>query len=196
MSTPFYLWQPQGSAGMGDATNPQAVPGVASVIPAISPASRLNNAQCMARQVMFTHPRPNYWEAPKNARPIETSSQPFVAFPDPGAAAVNVLQYQVPLGFRGFIRWMAIVAVGGGFIDGVGNVIWRIKRNSVWVQGYEYLTAQIGSWSQPNDAILEVQENELYTVTVEIATGAPVQSGTTGARFRGWLQPLNQHAQQ
>lgn len=161
-----------------------------------SAATRLNRQQASARQPggPFVHARPNYWEPPRNAAPIEKSSQPFVAYPAPGAGPVTVLAYTVPNGYRGAIRWLAIVAVGGGFIDGTGNVIWRIKRNQQWVQGYEMLTAQIGSWAEPNPAPLEVQENETYTVTVEVpATGTP-QSGTTGARFRGWLQPLNQLA--
>jgi hypothetical protein len=161
----------------------------------ISPATRLNRQQAGARQSSaFVHARPNYWEPPRNAAPIEKSSQPFVAYPAPGAPAITVLSYTVPNGYRGAIRWIAIVAVGGGFIDGTGNVVWRIQRNAQWVQGYEMLTAQIGSWAEPNPAPLEVQENETYTVTVEVPTGMPPQSGTTGARFRGWLQPLNQIA--
>lgn len=206
---PFYTRQPTGYAPLGDFITRQPVgyaplgdpsnPSDADYNPAIAAAARVSQGvasavaglQLATRGNMFTHPRPNFWEPPHYAVPIETSSQPFVAYPAPGAAAATVLSYTVPNGYRGAIRWMAIVAVGGGFIDGTGNVIWRIQRNSVWVQGYENLTAQIGSWAMPNDAPLEVQENETYTVTVEVPAASAVQSGTTGARFRGWLVPLN-----
>lgn len=195
MASPrFYTQQPIGRPGGAQAAfaaiPPAALP---PALPPATPAQRVAAAQANARTPGMTafHPHPNYWAPPHLARTIEYSSQPFVAFPAPGDPAVNVLQYTVPNGYKGVIRWLAIVAVGGGFIDGVGNVIWRIQRNQSWVQGYELLTAQIGSWAQPNDSLIEVQENETYTVTVEVAAGSPVQSGSTGARFRGWLVALN-----
>ena len=125
---------------------------------------------------------------------LVVTSDPFVPYPLNGAAATTVLQYTVPTGFRAYIKSLAIVAEGGSFIDGSGNVIWRVKRNQGWVEGLNNLTSQIGQWSLPQilNVPIEGTEGDVIQVTVEVPAGQPNMpvGATTGARFVGWVTPV------
>jgi hypothetical protein len=110
----------------------------------------------------------------------------FVNYPAPGAGTTQLLSYQVPPGSIAVIKALSIVAIGGGFIDGSGNVIWRCWLNGAGIDGLQQLTAHVGNFDSPIDMQLVLDENDLFYITVEVpSTGSP-QPGTTGARIQGW----------
>lgn len=151
-----------------------------------------NNLVLRDLQGLFRTQRPNYWQPPDHSIPIQVASAPFIVYPLTGAAASTVLTYTVPQGYSGWIIESSIVAIGGGFVDGSGQVIWRVTINGAWVQGYENLFSQIGNWAQPVRFPVQVQENDVVSVTVEVPAGQPNMpaGSTTGARFIGWLLPV------
>lgn len=123
------------------------------------------------------------------ARWFDKSPAPFPAYPAPGAAAVDILSFTVPPGWHGRIAKLAVVHVGGNFIDGSGNVIWRVKVNGAGVQGMENLQSEVGTYAQPADIYLPIFEGDLVEVTVEIPAAQPAINGTTAARLVGWFYP-------
>lgn len=125
-------------------------------------------------------------------RPLIVTPNPFPNYPAPGAAAVEIIRYQVPRGMRAVLNKLAIVHVGGGFVDGSGNVIWRVLVNGAGVKGMEALTSQVGSYSQPNDTWLVLEENDLVQVTVEVPAAQPAMppGTTTAARVHGFATAL------
>ncbi len=140
---------------------------------------------------------------PGNARPFDFSSVPFVAYPAPGAAAVDVLvknnqAFIVPAGMIAVVEYMAISHWGGDIVDGSGNVVWRVLINGAAVRGLHDLESQFASWAQPNPVKFYAVENDVIQVTVEVpAAKAAMPAGdSTSARIRGYLFPISSGGQQ
>ncbi len=126
---------------------------------------------------------------PLDAPPLQfnLATAPYVAYPAPGAAAVVLLSYQVPPGMNALISLMSIFNVGNAFVDGSGNVIWRVLVNQASVKGLNNLQSQFGSSALPIPVNIPLVENDTIQVTVEIPNGQPAigAGNTTGARFQG-----------
>ncbi|MCU1284485.1 MAG: hypothetical protein JWO13_835 [Acidobacteriales bacterium] len=127
---------------------------------------------------------------PTSGRPFIVTPAPFPAYPAPGAAAITVISYTVPRGMNAVIAFLAIVHVGGGFVDGTGNVIWRVLVNGAGVKGLEALQSQVGAYNNPNVVQLVLQENDVIVVTAEVPAAMAPMVGTTAARFHGFTVPV------
>jgi|SRR5579859_808059 len=129
---------------------------------------------------------------PPDSNPFSLSpTTGFPAVPAPGAAAINVLRYTVPPGQNATIWKMAIVLASGGVVDGSGNIIWRVLINDAAVEGLQQLTAQYGVFSNPNDTLIQLVENDVFRITAEVPAAQPPINGTTGALIRGWSYNIN-----
>ena len=127
---------------------------------------------------------------PADSHPFQVNSQPAIAYPNPGAAAVDVLIYTVPPGVLAVINALVIAAIGGGFSDFSGNVIWRCLINGAGIDGLENITAHMGDLNTPNPVQILLNENDVFEITVEVPAGGFAQPGTTAARIMGWTYPL------
>jgi uncharacterized membrane protein YgcG len=113
---------------------------------------------------------------------------PYVAYPAPGAAAVTLLSYTVPPGLNAMLTYMAIFNVGAAFVNGSGNVIWRVLINQAGVKGFENLQSQFGTDGLPLPVAIPLIENDTIQVTVEIPGGQGAlafPANSTGVRFHG-----------
>jgi len=130
---------------------------------------------------------------PADSHPFQVNSQPAPAYPAPGAGPITVLQYQCPPGVLSVINQLVILAIGGGFSDFSGNVVWRCLLNGAGIDGLEMITAQMGSLQTPNPVQLLLNENDIFTIVVEVPAGQqPMPGGaTTAARIQGWSYPLS-----
>lgn len=119
----------------------------------------------------------------------------YVAYPAPGAAAVQILQDVVPSGWDTFYWWLSIFHIGGGFVDGSGNVIWRVFVNNAAHKGLGNIQSQIGTSLNPAPGFpIHLVQNDILTVTVEVPAGQnPMPAGAlTGCRLQGWRFPAGQ----
>jgi len=125
---------------------------------------------------------------PPDARPIVVVSQPYPFYPAPGAAAQLLLNYVVPVGFNSVFNFMAIFHVGGGYVNGSGNVIWRVLVNGAGWKGMNNLQSQFGSDSAPINTYIHLVENDNLQITAEIPLGqaAMPPGASTGARAHGF----------
>jgi hypothetical protein len=113
---------------------------------------------------------------------------PYVAYPAPGAAAVLLLSYTVPPGMNAILTYMAIFNVGAAFVNGSGNVIWRVLINQAGVKGFENLQSQFGTDGLPLPVAIPLIENDTIQVTVEVPAGQAAlafPANSTGVRFHG-----------
>lgn len=113
---------------------------------------------------------------------------PYVAYPAPGAAATQLLAYTVPSGLNAMLTYMAIFNVGAAFVNGSGNVIWRVLINGAGVKGMENLQSQFGTDGLPLPVAIPLIENDTIQVTVEVPLGQPAlpfPANSTGVRFHG-----------
>lgn len=128
-----------------------------------------------------------------DCRFFDLTPAPFPAFPAAGAGQSTILSLNVPAGQGCLIRWLAFVYIGGGYLDGAGNIIWRVLVNGAAVQGYENTQTQVGTLAVPSDTQIIAYEGDTVEVTVEVPNGAPdpPPAGSTAAcRLKGWFFPL------
>lgn len=149
-------------------------------------ATALQNVPASIIPTIAEHP-------PADSHPFQVNSNPFPVYPQPGATAVQLLSYTVPQGLMAVITGLIIEAIGGGFSDGSGNVVWRCWVNGAGQDGYEDITAHIGNFDYPPPPVQFVlTENDVFYITVEVPAAQPAMpaGATTGARIQGWTYPL------
>ncbi|MBZ5523568.1 MAG: hypothetical protein LAP21_15145 [Acidobacteriia bacterium] len=120
--------------------------------------------------------------------PFVAVTTPYVAYPAPNAAAVTLLSYTVPAGLNGVVVFLGIFNVGAAFVNGSGNVIWRVLINGAGVKGLNNLQSQFGTDALPLPVVIPLVENDTIIVTVEVPNGQPAlpfPANSTGARIHG-----------
>jgi hypothetical protein len=115
-------------------------------------------------------------------------------------STVTIISYVVPPGRNGIINKVACNFVGGGWVEGSGDIIWRILVDGTPPPGatsYDSILASLGGPSQPTGiAGFRFFENQVLTFVAfnnpAGANGGVVVAGQrVGARFTGWNYPLD-----
>lgn len=126
---------------------------------------------------------------PANAVPFNEAS--YIGIPAIGANA-NVIQFQVPQGYNGVIKWIANNFVGGGWVEGSGSLVYQISADGAPFRNHEDIVASLGNPSAPSEiAPLRIFENQIITLSVQNVNLAP--SGQfIGGRLSGWFYPIDE----
>lgn len=88
-----------------------------------------------------------------NARPFAFQQQ--IATPPIDTIFHNVINVDnkncilVPTGYDGAINSYGANFTGGGFVDGSGDLVWRISRNGVPIKNFEFILTERGDPNQP-----------------------------------------------
>ena len=115
-------------------------------------------------------------------------------------STVTIVTYVVPPGRNGIINKVACNFVGGGWIEGSADVVWRILVDGTPPPGatsYDNIIASLGSPASPTGiAGFRFFENQVVTVVAFNnpggASGGVVVSGQrVGARLVGWNYPTD-----
>jgi len=113
---------------------------------------------------------------------------------------VTIISYVVPPGRNGVINKVACNFVGGGWVEGSGDVLWRILVDGTPPPGatsYDSILASLGSPASPTGiGGFRIFENQVLTLVAfnnpAGADGGVIVSGQrVGARFCGWNYPTN-----
>lgn len=114
----------------------------------------------------------------------------YVTIPAIGASAV-VLSFRVPSGRNGVISQIANNFVGGGFVDGSGNILWRFMQDNVALVGLENLNTSLGTPAQPSrTAPVRIMEGKLISLVVT-NVAIVVAGQLIGGRMSGHFYPRN-----
>jgi hypothetical protein len=123
----------------------------------------------------------------------------YALVPAIGSTAI-IISYVVPPGRNGIINKVACNFVGGGWVEGSGDIVWRILVDGTPPPGatsYDSILASLGGPSQPTGiAGFRFFENQVLTFVAfnnpAGANGGVVVAGQrVGARFTGWNYPLD-----
>ena len=123
----------------------------------------------------------------------------YALLPAIGSTAI-IITYVVPPGRNGIINKVACNFVGGGWVEGSGDVVWRILVDGTPPPGatsYDSILASLGGPSQPTGiAGFRFFENQVLTFVAfnnpAGANGGVVVAGQrVGARLTGWNYPLD-----
>jgi hypothetical protein len=115
-------------------------------------------------------------------------------------SSVTILTYVVPPGRNGVINKVACNFVGGGWVEGTGDILWRILIDGTPPPGatsYDAILASLGSPASPTGiAGFRIFENQVVTFVAfnnpAGANGGVVVAGQrVGARLLGWNYPTD-----
>jgi hypothetical protein len=121
----------------------------------------------------------------------------YVLLPAIGATA-TIVSYQVPLGRNGKIYKIANNFVGGGWVEGTGDIKWRILVDGTPPPGatdYDAIPASLGNPASPTEIPgFRIFENQIVTIVAFNDPAGPnggviVAGQRVGGRLIGWTYP-------
>ena len=113
---------------------------------------------------------------------------------------VTIISYVVPPGRNGVINKVANNFVGGGWVEGTGDIVWRILVDGTPPPGatsYDSILASLGNPASPTGiAGFRIFENQLLTLVAFNNPAGPnggviVAGQRVGGRFVGWNYPTD-----
>jgi hypothetical protein len=113
-------------------------------------------------------------------------------------STVVIISFQVPIGYNGVINRLACNFVGGGWVEGSGDVIWKVLVNNAAppaANSYNSIPASLGSPANPVPISgFRIFENQLVTIVAFNNPAGPdggivVAGQRVGARLMGFLYP-------
>jgi hypothetical protein len=112
-----------------------------------------------------------------------------VAIPAVGGTS-TILTMQVPNGSDGAIQKFSVNYVGGGFVNGSGDIVWRILANGKAIRNANNIISEMGTQDSPFELSSTIRIYSGQTITVEVnhvANAALNQSVL--AMLEGWFYP-------
>ena len=113
-------------------------------------------------------------------------------------STATIISFVVPAGRNGIINKVACNFVGGGWVEGTGDIVWRILVDGTPPPGatsYDTILASLGGPAQPTGiAGFRIFENQLVTLVIFNNPGGPnggvvVAGQRGGGRLAGWTYP-------
>jgi hypothetical protein len=169
--------------GTSDETDPSAI-----TRSAINPAQDPLSAPQPVERPIWIDP-PTNWE---NIDQIAYALLPAIG------ATVTIISFTVPAGRNGVVNKVACNFVGGGWVEGSGDVIWKILIDGTPPAGansYNSIVASLGSPASPVEISgFRIFENQVLTLVAFNNPGGPnggivVAGQRVGARLLGHLYP-------
>lgn len=118
----------------------------------------------------------------------------YVGLPAEGTTA-TIVSFQVPSGYNGVIKKIGNNFVGGGWVEGSGEVTWAILVDGTVPPGATSYAQILGSLGSPANPVeipgFTIFENQVVSFVVTNA-GVIVAGQLAGARLIGWLYPITQ----
>jgi hypothetical protein len=122
--------------------------------------------------------------------PDGSSSYDFqngVALPAAGAMA-TVLQFTVPDGNDGVIKWFAWNFTGGGFVQFSGDIVVQLLRNGAAIRNYDHMINERGSLQFPRQiSPIRIFANQVITMTV--LNNSVLLTGNVVGDLSGYFYP-------
>lgn len=145
--------------------------------------------------------QPPWVSMPKEGRRFKPISTLLVSTAVPFTGLdVTVLTERVPVGYDGVISDIVcnIIAPGGGaggFVDGSGDITWRLEADNRFLRDMGNLKVQVGSLTAPSPVsrgMLRVYSHDLLKFVVNFAVGAEVRIDPAAfivCSITGWYYP-------
>lgn len=142
----------------------------------------------------------NYVTFPRGIQNWENIDQDNYALVPAIGATVTIISYVVPPGRNGVIYKVANNFVGGGWVEGTGDIIWRILVDGTPPPGatsYNAILASLGNPASPTEIPgFRIFENQVITLVAFNNPAGPdggviVAGQRVGARFVGWNYPTD-----
>jgi hypothetical protein len=154
------------------------------------PASRLPRSSkcCIDPYVDYE----NFVKVPEGAIPFRKAAG--IATPAPIDGDVTVLDFFVPYGYDGYINGNSHSYTGPGFVEGSGDLIWRIRVSNVYARHLGNVLVTLGSVLETHpiqDGLqLRSRARVQYIVNVpNLSGGILVGASRIVCVLEGWFVP-------
>jgi hypothetical protein len=127
-------------------------------------------------------------DPPSGALMFDPQGSIVLPNPPPSADTI-VLTYPVPLGYDGVINYLSCNFTGGGFVQGSGDLIWRILINQKPLLNFNSITSEKGTPQQGRHiGYIRVYSGDVLQWVVNHASN-PALNGNVICSFTGYIYP-------
>jgi hypothetical protein len=105
----------------------------------------------------------------------------------------TVTQFVVPTGYDGVITSVANFYTGAGFVEGSGDIVWRVTVGRAWLRNFGNIETTLGSLTSPCPLFrggVRVYSNQRVTYSVNIPVTSAISGGRIVCAFFGWFYPI------
>lgn len=111
--------------------------------------------------------------------------------PAPGQV---VLDFQCPTGYRGLLYGITNLYLGAGFVQGSGDLIWRLQIGNAWIRDMGEMLYMLGAVGQPfpltdQYLIAPGQRVRMYVQVVNASGAIQVGVARMVMELQGWWMP-------
>jgi hypothetical protein len=145
------------------------------------------NLQLLHSKVTQLVQKAAYLDMPEDGTPFNEVT--YADLPAIGAQAV-IIQFTVPQGSNGVIKWIGNNYVGAGWTEGTGDLVYQLLADGQPIRNFERIIGSLGSPASPSETapvrIYESQVIQLVCTNVSIT----VAQQLLGGRLSGWYYPV------
>jgi hypothetical protein len=117
-----------------------------------------------------------------------------IALPANNGVDTVVLRYRVPRGYRGVILSLVNDWTGTTFVDGSGDLTWRLQINQAWVKTYGNIRYQYGNLQNRyplEGAYIQLVAGDVVTYYVNHAVASALTGGFIITGIGGYIYPAD-----
>lgn len=144
-------------------------------------------------QKICCHNRKVYQEPPWLRMPPDGRQyQEIGSISTPAADGNNysVHSFKVPTGYDGVITSVANFYTGAGFVEGSGDIVWRMLIGRAWCRNFGNIETTLGSLTSPCPLFrggVRIYSEQVVNYYVNIPIGSPIAGGRIVCAFFGWF---------
>lgn len=115
-----------------------------------------------------------------------------IPLPPNNGLNATVLTYTVPQGWDGVIISFVNEWTGTGFVEGSGDLIWRVKINETWLFDYSDIRFSLGSLQSRyplEGAYIQLRGGDTVRYFVNHAIASALSGGRIVTGIAGWIYP-------
>lgn len=151
---------------------------------------KLGGIRVAAFRSKQVYQQPPWIVMPMNAVPFQQINS--IALPAANGNDTTVLSFRVPQGYDGVITSLTHSYTGTGFVDGSGNLCWRLRIGMRWARDMGNVQMQLGSMQSPYQiyrAGILLHDSQEVRYIVSHSTGSALSGGRIICATFGWFYP-------
>jgi hypothetical protein len=105
----------------------------------------------------------------------------------------TVTEFKVPTGYDGVITSIANFYTGVGFVEGSGDIVWRVQIGNAWCRNFGNIETTLGSLTSPCPLFrggVRVYSNQTIRYSTSIPIGSLIAGGRIVCAVFGWYYPV------
>lgn len=138
----------------------------------------------------YRYEQPPWLVMPSNAQPFQKFDS--IALPTNNGLDYTVTKFTVPQGYDGVITNIVQHYTGTGFVDGSGDLKWRIRIGDRWAEDMGNMITQLGSLQSPYQIYrsgIRLKSGDNVRHIVNHSTASTLSGGRIICGLFGWFYP-------